>query len=155
MRYRLAHSNTHAITRSAIEERARLMLTMAKTDAEKAQARRDALTELIEDWLIGKDAERLGLSVSDEDVQAALTSVATQNQLTVAQLLVETKRQGIDADGYRALLRRKILEMKWLNVRANRDAQPAADAERGVFFASERVRLIGELKRAAAIEVRT
>jgi hypothetical protein len=50
-----------------------MMLSLAKTDAEKAQARRDALTELIEDWLIHKDAQRLGLSVSDEEVQVALT----------------------------------------------------------------------------------
>jgi hypothetical protein len=80
--------------------------------------------------------------------------VATQNQLTVAQLLVETRRQGIDGDGYRELLRRKILELKWLNVRADRAAQPAADPDRGVFLAAERVRLINELKRSAAIEVR-
>ena len=146
--------DTHAITRSALEERARMLLALAKTDAQKAQARRDALTELIDDRLIQQDAQRLGLRVSDEEVEAALATVATQNQLTVPQLLVETKRQGLDGDAYRGLLRRKILEIKWLNLRANRAAQPPAEADRGVFLASERVRLIEELKSAAAIEVR-
>lgn len=146
--------DARAITRSAVEARAAPLLTVAKTDAAKAQARRDALLELIEEALILKEAQRLRLEVSDAEVESALGEVAKQNQLTVAELLVETTRQGLDADRYKGMLKRKILEFKWLGLRVNRAAQPTASAELGAFMASERTRLMDELRAGAVIEVR-
>lgn len=144
----------HAITRSDVQERAGPVLNVAKTDAQRVQARREALTELIEEALIAKETERLRIEVGAEEVDKALTEVAKQNQLTVAELIVETKRQGLDGDKYKDLLRRKILDYKWVSLRAHRAALPAAEAERGAFMASERARLINELKDRALIEVK-
>ena len=144
-----------AITRSAVEQRAAPLLLAAKTPEERTQARRDALTELIEDALISREARRLRLEVKDEEVESAFGEVARQNQLSTAELAAETKRQGIDVVQYRAMLKRKILEMKWLNVRLNRAAMPEADSERGAFYSSERQRLMTELRAAAVIEVRS
>jgi hypothetical protein len=146
--------DARAITRSAVEARAGPVLVVAKTDAAKTQARRDALLELIEEALILKEAQRLRLEVSDAEVESALGEVAKQNQLTVAELLVETSRQGLDGDRYKGLLKRKLLEFKWLASRINRAAQPASDAERGAFMATERTRLMDELRAGAVIEVR-
>lgn len=143
-----------AITRSAVDQRAQPMLLAAKTPEQRAQAKRDALTELIEDALISKEARRLRLEVKDEEVESAFAEVARQNQLSTAELNAETKRQGLDVDQYRAMLRRKILELKWLNVRLNRAALPEADSERGAFYSSERLRLVAELRAGAVIEVR-
>lgn len=143
-----------AITRSAVEARARPLLSAAKTEEQKSQARKDALAELIEEALIAKEARRLRLEVSDDEVEAAFAEVARQNQLSSAQLTAETERQGLDGGVYRAMLKRKILELKWLNVRANRVAQPEADAERGAFLSSERLKLLAELRASAVIEVR-
>lgn len=145
--------DARAITRSAVEARAAPLIIVAKTDAAKAQARRDALLELIEEALILKEAQRLRLEVSDAEVESALGEVAKQNQLTVAELLVETTRQGLDADRYKGMLKRKILEFKWLGIRVNRAAQPTS-AELGAFMASERTRLMDELRASAVIEVR-
>lgn len=126
---------------------------LAKTEKQRAQARRDALTELIEDALILKEAARLKLDVRNDEVETALTEVARANQLSVAQLIAETKRQGL-AEDYRVTLRRKLLELKWLNARVSRMNQPTTDAERHAFMVAERVRLMAELKAGAVIEVR-
>ena len=143
-----------AITRSAVEQRAQLMLLMAKSPEQRAQARREALMELIEDALISKEARRLRLEVKDEEVENAFAEVARQNQLSTAELSAETKRQGIDVAQYREMLRRKILELKWVNAQLNRAAMPEADAARSAFFSSERQRLVAELRASAVIEVR-
>lgn len=144
----------HAITASAVEERARPLLLAAKTDAQKTKARSDALTELIEDALVLKEVIRLRLEVREEEVDSALGEVARQNQLSVEELIAETKRQGLADDDYRAMLRRKILELKWLNVAMNRAAQPSSETERVMFMTSERARLLVELRAGAVIEVR-
>lgn len=144
----------HAITRSAVNERARSLLPLAKTGAQKAQVRREALTSLIEDALIFKDALRLKLEVRDEEVEAALAEVARQNQLSITELIAETRRQGFEGDSYREILKGKIIELKWLNVRSNRMAEPEAEADRGAFLMSERARLLVELRASAFIEVR-
>lgn len=143
-----------AITRSAVNERARSLLPLAKTEAQKAHVRREALSSLIEDALILKDAMRLKLEVRDEEVEAALAEVARQNQLSVAALIAETRRQGFEGDSYRAILKGKIFELKWLNVRSNRMAEPEAEADRGAFLMRERARLVAELRASAVIEVR-
>ncbi len=143
-----------AITRSAVNERARPLLPLAKTEAQRAQVRREALSSLIEDALIFKDAMRLKLEVRDEEVEAALAEVARQNQISVAALIAETRRQGFEGDSYRAILRGKIFELKWLNVRSNRMAEPEAEADRGAFLMRERTRLVAELRASAVIEVR-
>ena len=143
-----------AITRSAVNERARPLLPLAKTEAQKAQVRREALISLIEDALIFKDALRLKLEVRDEEVEAALAAVARQNQLSIAELIAETRRQGFEGDAYRAVLKQKIFELKWLNVRSNRMAEPTAEADRSAFLLSERARLIAELRAVVVIEVR-
>ena len=144
----------HAITRSDVQERAGPTLHLAKTDAQRAQARREALTDLIEEALIAKETERLRIEVGPEEVDKALAEVARQNQLTVAELTVETKRQGLDGDKYKELLRRKILDYKWVSLRANHAALPATETARSIFMASERLRLINELKGHALIEVK-
>lgn len=145
----------HAITRSAVDLRARPLLALAKTEAEKAQVRRDAITELIEEALILKESRRLRIVIREEEVDAALAAVAKQNNLTLAELSAETRRQGFDDGSYRELLGRKLLELKWLNIKANRVAQPTEESDRVAFLASERVRLMQELRAGAVIEVRS
>lgn len=144
----------HAITRSAVEVRARPLVTVSKTEAQKEGARRAALMELIEEQLVRKEAQRLRLEIRDEEVEAALQEVAKQNQLTVAELFVELKRQGLEAEQYKLMIRAKLLELRWLNARMNRAAMPSEETARGNFMVTERARLMDELRGAAVIEVR-
>lgn len=144
----------HAITWSAVEERARPMIALAKTDAQRAQARREAITELVEDALIRTEAQRLRIDVRADEVEQAVMDIASQNQLTVDELIAATRLQGLDADSYRVLLKQKLLELKWLNLRINRSAAPTLDSDRPAFMASERARLMAQLRANAVVEVR-
>lgn len=149
-----ASVDLHAITRSALEIRARPLLAVAKSDAQKEEVRRAVLLELIEEALIRIDAERLGIELRDAEVEAALGEVAKQNQLTVAELVAEIQRQGLELQQYKTMLRAKLLELRWLNARMNHAKAPDAEAERVTFTVSERTRLMNELRLGAVIEVR-
>ena len=149
-----ASVDLHPITRSAVEIRARPLLAVAKSDVQKEEVRRAVLLELIEEALIRKEAERLGVELHDAEVEAALGEVAKQNQLTVAELVIEIQRQGLDPQQYKTMLRAKLLELRWLNARMNHAKAPADEAARATFTASERTRLLNELRQGAVIEVR-
>jgi parvulin-like peptidyl-prolyl isomerase len=144
-----------AITQSAVEEKAQLRLASAKTLEDRAKARKESLTELIENVLITRDAQRLKIDVTDADVDRAFQEIAKQNLLTTAQLETEVLRQGLSPAKYRAMLRQQLLEMKWLNLQMNRAGKPESPDDQGAFLARERARLLEELKAAAVVEVRS
>lgn len=74
--------------------------------------RRQVLERLIEESLMRQRAEEIGLTVSDEEVEAAVQDVLRQNRLTKEQLDVALTQQGISPDDYRQGLRRQILRFK-------------------------------------------
>jgi peptidyl-prolyl cis-trans isomerase SurA len=144
--------DTHAITRSAVEARTRQVMR-SNPDADRTKAFDQTLATMIEERLIQKDAVRLQVTVTDEDVENALLEVGKQNQLTGEALLEEVKRQGMTADTYRALLGEQLLEMKWLMRKMNRAAMPT-EGDHAAYLAAERERLLTQLKQEFFIEVR-
>ncbi|GMU60727.1 MAG: hypothetical protein AMXMBFR34_24900 [Myxococcaceae bacterium] len=144
----------HAITRHDVETRARELVPPGSDAAKLARAREAALTALIEDHLIAEDAEKAGVTVEAEDVDRALQSIAEINHLSLEQLLAEAKQDGLEKDVYRAAVRRQLVEMKWVRLRASQTKQPKEPAEYAAFMAKERTRLLAELKAKASIEVR-
>ncbi|MEW5737984.1 MAG: SurA N-terminal domain-containing protein [Myxococcota bacterium] len=144
----------HAITKRSVDARARELAPPASDPATLTEARKQALTSLIEEHLIAEDAEKAGVSVDSEDVDRALEAVAQQNGLTVEQLFVEAKKQGLEKDVYRASVRRQLLEGKWLRLKSAQGTRPKDGVAQSDFMASERARLVAELKAKAAIEVR-
>jgi len=74
--------------------------------------RRQVLERLIEESLMRQRAEEIGLTVSDDEVEAAVQDVLRQNRLTKEQLDVALTQQGITPDDYRQGLRRQILRFK-------------------------------------------
>ncbi len=74
--------------------------------------RRQVLERLIEESLMRQRAEEIGLTVSDDEVEAALQDVLRQNRLTKEQLDVALTQQGVAPDDYRQSLRRQILRFK-------------------------------------------
>ncbi len=145
--------DAHPITRSAADARATLLGAPPSGEA-RDKARAEALTSLIDDWLIHLDAERRGLTVTPEEVEHALAEVAEQNHLTVSALLTEVTRHGFTSDGYRVELKRQLLEFKWLNTTADRASRPSDPEALMTFMASERVRLLAALRQQVAIEVK-
>lgn len=145
--------DAHAITKSTVDARARAALKAATTDAEKARVLDETLTTLIEERLILNDALRMRLSVSDQEIESALAEIGKQTRLSPEQLMAEVKRQGLTPDSYRALLAQQLLEMRWLNIKMNRNSIPP-DVDRAAFMANERTRLLTALRQEFFIEVR-
>lgn len=74
--------------------------------------RRQVLDHLIEESLIRQRAEEIGLTVTDDEVEAAVQDVLRQNRLTKEQLDAALAQQGITLQSYRQSLRRQILRFK-------------------------------------------
>ena len=74
--------------------------------------RRQVLERLIEESLMRQRAEEIGLTVSDDEVEAAVQDVLRQNRLSKEQLDIALTQQGIAPDDYRQSLRRQILRFK-------------------------------------------
>ena len=144
--------DTFAITVRAVDARAKPALTGTAADQQRARAR--ALDELIEEQLVARDAAKLGVTVTEAEIDQALAEVAKQNQLEVEQLFAEVKKQGLTPSAYRAMVGTQLRSLRWLNLRVDRTAPPDAEAERAGWMAAQRARLIAELKAAAVIEVR-
>ena len=70
--------------------------------------RKQVLERLVLQEIQLQRAERLGLKISDEQLNAALTDVATRNRMTLAQLPEALAAQGVDYAGYRENMRKEI-----------------------------------------------
>ncbi len=70
--------------------------------------RRQVLQQMINDELQRQEAQRIGLEVSDAQVDHAIQTVAERNRLTVDQLRQEIQRGGLEWDVYREELRQQI-----------------------------------------------
>ncbi len=140
------------LTRSAVEERAQSIELLSRGARSRELARRDALHELIDELLIGRDCQRMRLSVENAEIDAALQTVAEQNQLSLDQLADEVRKQGLSLPAYRVMLRKRILEMRWVTAKMDR-AGLANAANVSEYTLKERSRLVAELRLAAAIEV--
>jgi peptidyl-prolyl cis-trans isomerase SurA len=77
--------------------------------------RSEVLNLLIEDLLVQQRIALLGLSVSDQELTAAIEDVQRQNKLTLEQLQTALQAQGVSMADYRQNLRKEILRYKLLN----------------------------------------
>ncbi|MDZ4184767.1 MAG: peptidyl-prolyl cis-trans isomerase [Desulfuromonadales bacterium] len=100
--------NNDAVTSLQLDK----ALAAAAPESAAIDERRQVLERLIEESLMRQRAEEIGLSVSDEEVEAAVQDVLRQNRLTKEQLDVALTQQGIAPDDYRLGLRRQILRFK-------------------------------------------
>ena len=76
------------------------------------QLRRQVLDGLIEEALVHQRIRMLGLTVSDQELEAAIEDVLQQNQITHEQLRQALAQEGLDYDTYREQLRKQIMRFK-------------------------------------------
>jgi len=100
--------NNDAITSIQLDK----ALAAAEPGMPAIDERRQVLERLIEESLMRQRAAEIGLTVSDDEVEAAVQDVLRQNRLTKEQLDVALTQQGISPDDYRQGLRRQILRFK-------------------------------------------
>lgn len=79
------------------------------------QARLTVLDKLIEKKLMVQEAKKLGIQVSDQDVDAAVQRVLTNNKATMEQFRKELAAMGMTEKQYREELRDQILSSKLIN----------------------------------------
>ncbi|PLY02728.1 MAG: hypothetical protein C0624_07880 [Desulfuromonas sp.] len=72
------------------------------------------LEGMVEELLLKQRAKDLGISVSDEEIDAAVSDIQVQNRLTLEQLEQALQGQGQTLAGYRETLRSEILRYKLL-----------------------------------------
>ncbi len=79
-----------------------------------AEARQKALPGLIDETLIAQRVKTLGIEVDNDEIEAAISDVLMQNQLTRDELIKALDLQGMSFDVYRENLRQQILRFKLL-----------------------------------------
>jgi peptidyl-prolyl cis-trans isomerase SurA len=115
----------HAILLSDMRQRARPFLLQihqrAPGGAQQAAAESEMYKQLIERMVDERvevqAAEKAHLAVTAEEIDAGLRNVATQQGLTVEQLVQEAGKTGLTPQEYRDEVRRQILEGKLLQLR--------------------------------------
>lgn len=73
----------------------------------------EVLDTLIQRELITQEMQRLGLDVTQDDMERAVDDIARQNGLSREQLRVEVERSGLSWNAYREELEESIRQMKF------------------------------------------
>jgi peptidyl-prolyl cis-trans isomerase SurA len=89
----------------------------AQRNAAISQVYKAVLQKIVDEELMEKAATQAKVTITPTEIDEALKRVATQNKLTVDQVMAEAARAGMPAAKYREELRRQLLEAKLLNVR--------------------------------------
>jgi peptidyl-prolyl cis-trans isomerase SurA len=89
----------------------------APTQIEDAltHAREEVLDNLIDKKLIAQEAAKLGVDVSDAELQAAAEQMLIKNKITREMLETQLDRMGMNYNGYLNTLRNQILQTKLVN----------------------------------------
>lgn len=95
------------ITSNEIGDRARLLRLTTRTSG--ASIERQALEDLIDDQLKLAEGKRVGISVSDAQVDAAFASIAARMKVPPAVLAQGLGQQGISVTSLKSRLRTQIL----------------------------------------------
>lgn len=111
----MAVVNGKVITLSELTEREAPLAkqateTFSGAEREKrlADIRKKVLDSLIEDLLLEREAERLGMKVSERDIDDAIEDVKKQNSLDDAGLKIALKKEGLAYEGYRSQIKNQI-----------------------------------------------
>lgn len=110
---------------------------------------KDVLQRLVDERLIEQQADKARISVSPEEVDAAIRNVATNAKIPVRDLVQEVRRQGLTEQDYRDEIRRQILEGKMTNLRVRGRVRITPEDARAAYG-----HLIRELAEQQAVDVR-
>lgn len=87
----------------------------AQVEDALARAREEILDNLIDKKLIGQEAAKQGVDVSDAEVQAAADQMLINNNITKEILEAQLDQMGMSYTGYLSTLRNQILQSKLVN----------------------------------------
>lgn len=85
--------------------------------AAETQVLKELIEKMIDDELEGQAADKGKVSVTADEIDAALRNIATAQNMTIPELVKSASRSGLTEQDYRDELRRQILEGKMLQLR--------------------------------------
>jgi parvulin-like peptidyl-prolyl isomerase len=119
----IAVVNADVVLRSELDRRMaglKPQLDAIKDAAERAKKRVEATEQvtqsLIDERLMAQEATRIGLGVSDQELERAVAEVKAKNKLDDAGLTKALKEQGLTLAQYREELRSQIAQAKVVNI---------------------------------------
>lgn len=87
----------------------------SELDEKLKEARQRILDEMIDELLIAQKAEELQLNVSEQEIDTAIGTISSGNNMSVAELYKELERTGVDREEYRRKLAKQIRRSKLIN----------------------------------------
>lgn len=100
-------------------------------DGEAVTRPADLVERRIEDILVERRAETLGLTVTERDIDDAVARIASQNGMTPDDLYSAVAAQGLSQDDYRRVLRDQLRRMRI----AQREIEPRVRVDRADMLA--------------------
>lgn len=108
-------------------------LSRTPSDQERQQLRREVLDQLINDRLLQQRSKELGLSVTTQEVDAAVDDVMTSNNLDPATLETALAAEGMTLESYRRQIHDEILRYKLMSQEVNYRARVTSGEVRRYF----------------------
>jgi parvulin-like peptidyl-prolyl isomerase len=106
----------HVIFLSEVRELATAGIVAAAKEDPLARARaeqkalRDACDALVDMWLVGQEAERYHLSITEADIDKGIASVGANNHMSVPEIMEAAQQAGFTPVRYRSWIRSQLLE---------------------------------------------
>ena len=147
----VARVDEQTILQSDLVARARPLLAHG---GERRAVLRQVLDQMINELLIAKDATRLSLTVSDDEVQSAIAQIVAQNGITPEKLDDVLRSEGVTRKSYEAEVKRELLQGKWLALKLGSKPRPTDPKELDAFVGKERDAALAVLRQGAFIDVR-
>jgi len=111
----VAIANNEVITQSQLDQglsQAKKQVAARHINISQSQLKQQVLDQLIMQSLQLQMAKRVKIAISNNDVSNAISNIAKQNHLTVAQLKQKLKKQGLSFKTFKSNLRKQILITK-------------------------------------------
>lgn len=89
----------------------------AQLAAAQSEMLKQLLERMVDERLEQQQADKSRITVTSEEIDAGIRNVASQQGITVDDLLTEAQRSGLSVQDYRDEIRRQILEGKLLQLR--------------------------------------
>jgi peptidyl-prolyl cis-trans isomerase SurA len=126
-------------------------------DVKMMKVRDEALDRLVVDTLVAQDAVRAHVSVTTDEVDAAIANIASSNKVTQKELLEQVVAYGMTEADYREVMRRAVLEQKLVYTRVRDQlVMPAnaTDQDRARAYERAHDAWIAQLRRTTYVEKR-
>ncbi len=124
---------TYQLDRDVARLLSRQNLTSSPSDQELQALRLEVLEQLINDRLLQQRSKELGLSVSDQEINAAVDDVMTSNNLDPTTLEIALAAEKMTLESYRQQIRDDILRYKLMSQEVNYRTQVTSSEVRRYF----------------------